>query len=102
MLSWPGERAVMSVADVMNRVRRLEELTRGLSKEVARWKEGGDPLLYLERRSYLNAIQDALAGLEAARVVLARAGQRLQDEQAREQGEEGEEEEAREEVRSAS
>jgi hypothetical protein len=69
---------VISVTDVVKRVRRLEELTRGLSREVALWKEGNDPLLYLERRSYLNAIQDALAGVEAARVVLARASQRMQ------------------------
>jgi hypothetical protein len=63
---------------VEKRLRRLEELTRGLSKEVALWKEGNDPLLYLERKSYLNAIQDALAGVEAARVVVARALQRMQ------------------------
>ena len=72
--------AVISVADMVKRVRRLEELTHGLSREVALWKEGNDPLLYLERRSYLNAIQDALAGVEAARVVLSRAHQRLAEE----------------------
>ena len=71
---------MISVTDVVKRVRRLEELTRGLSREVALWKEGNDPLLYLERRSYLNAIQDALAGVEAARVVLAKAGQRIHNE----------------------
>lgn len=71
-----GEDIVISVADMTARVRRLEELTRGLAKEVALWKGGNDPLLYLERRSYLNAMQDALAGLEEARVVLARAIQR--------------------------
>ena len=63
--------------DVAARARRLEELTRGLAKEVALWKEGNDPLLYLERKSYLRAIQDALAGVEAARVVMARAAQRM-------------------------
>jgi len=74
---------MFSVADVTARVRRLEELTRGLAKEVALWKEGNDPLLYLERRSYLNAIQDALAGVDAARVVMARAAQRMQNDAAR-------------------
>jgi hypothetical protein len=69
---------VITATDVVARLRRLEELTRGLSKEVALWKEGNDPLLYLERKSYLNAIQDALAGVEAARVALARAAQRMQ------------------------
>jgi hypothetical protein len=91
ILSWPGVCAVILVTDVVKRVRRLEDLTRGLSREVALWKEGTDPLLYLERRAYLNAILDALAGVEAARVVLARASQRLQDEEQREQsGEQGE------------
>jgi hypothetical protein len=60
-------------AGLEGRVRRLEVLSRGLAKEVGLWKAGDDPLLYLERRAYLNAIQDALAGLEGARVVLAKA-----------------------------
>jgi hypothetical protein len=68
---------MLGVADVRARVRRLEELTRGLAKEVTLWREGNDPLLYLERKGYLNAIQDALAGVEAARVVLAKACQRM-------------------------
>jgi len=59
------------------RQRRLEKLTLGLAREVQLWKEGNDPLLFAERRDYLKAIQDALAGLDEARVVLARAGQRL-------------------------
>jgi hypothetical protein len=35
-------------------------------------KECNVPLSYLERRAYLGAIRDALAGVEAARVVLVR------------------------------
>jgi hypothetical protein len=71
-------------------LRRLEELTRGLAKEVSLWKEGNDPLLYLERKAYLNAVQDALAGVEEARVVLARALQRVGGERCRpDEGEEG-------------
>ena len=73
--------------DVTARVRRLEELTRGLAKEVALWKEGNDPLLYLERKSYLHAIQDALAGVEAARVVMAKAAQRMRKDVGGAQGE---------------
>jgi hypothetical protein len=72
---------VIGMTDVVARVRRLEELMRGLSREVALWKEGNDPLLYLERRAYLNAIEDAMADLEAARLVLARAAQRMRGEQ---------------------
>jgi len=71
---------VIELTDLKARVRRLDELTRGLAREVAIWKEADDPLLYLERRAYLKAIQDALAGVESARVVLARARQRLEAE----------------------
>jgi hypothetical protein len=71
---------MITLTDLSARVRRLDELTRGLAKEVAIWKEGDDPLLYRERRAYLGAIQDALAGVESARVVLARARQRLEPE----------------------
>jgi hypothetical protein len=67
----------MNLTDMTARVHRLDELMRGLAKEVARWKEGNDPLLYAERKAYLKAIQDALAGVEEARVVLAKALQRL-------------------------
>jgi hypothetical protein len=37
-------------------------------------------LLYLERRAYLAGLQDAIAGVEGARVILARARQRMADE----------------------
>jgi hypothetical protein len=70
---------MITLADLAARMRRLEELTRGLAKEVAVWREGDDPLLYVERKAYLEAIQDALAGMESARVVLARARQRLEN-----------------------
>ena len=69
---------MINLADVTARVRRLDELTRGLAKEVVLWKECNDPLLYLERKAYLDAIQDALAGMESARVVLAKARQRIE------------------------
>ena len=70
----------MTLRDLTTRVRRLDELSRGLAKEVVLWKECNDLLLYLERRAYLGAIQDALAGVEAARVVLAKARRRLERE----------------------
>jgi hypothetical protein len=62
------------------RVRRLYALAGGLAKEVVLIRQGNDPLLYLERRAYLAALRDALAGVEGARVVLARARQRMADE----------------------
>jgi hypothetical protein len=73
----------MTLTDLRRRVERLEDLARGLAKEVVLWKKADDPLLYVERKGYLNAIQDALAGVEAARVVLARARQRLEPSVAR-------------------
>jgi hypothetical protein len=53
-------------------------LSRGLAIEVVLRKAANDPLLYLERKAYLTAIQDALAGVAGARVALARARQRLE------------------------
>ncbi len=69
----------MTLADLAARVRRLDELMRGLAKELALWKEGNDPLLYLERQAYLKAIQEALTAVETARIVLAKARQRTED-----------------------
>jgi hypothetical protein len=68
----------MNRADLQARVHRLDQLARGLAKEVTLWKSGNDPLLYLERKAYLGAIQDALAGVESARVVLAKVVQRME------------------------
>ncbi|MGL4553908.1 MAG: hypothetical protein ACRC33_22340 [Gemmataceae bacterium] len=70
---------MIEIADIDGRLTRLEQLTRGLAKEVVLWREGSDPLLYLERKAYLNGVQDALAGLESARVALARASRRLRE-----------------------
>ncbi len=67
----------MNLRQLGARVQRLEELARGLAREVWLWKKGDDPLLYLERKAYLGAIQDALAGVESARVILVKARQRL-------------------------
>jgi hypothetical protein len=75
----------MNLADLTGRVQRLDQLMRGLAREVALWKEGTDPLLHQERRAYLKGIQDALAGVETARAALAQARQRLQQEQDRPQ-----------------
>jgi hypothetical protein len=65
----------MTLADLQARVRRLDQLARGLAKEISLWKDCNDPLLYLERKAYLSGIQDALAGVETARVALAKAMQ---------------------------
>jgi hypothetical protein len=67
----------MNLADLSARVERLDQLSRGLAKEAILIRAGDDPLLYLERKAYLGAIQDALSGVEAARVTLAQARRRL-------------------------
>jgi hypothetical protein len=53
------------------RKRRLERLSRGLMKEAVIVDEHDDPFLRVERLAYLQALRDAIAGLETARVVLA-------------------------------
>ena len=68
----------MNLSDLRARVARLDQLARGLAKEVTLWKSCNDPLLYVERKAYLGAIQNALVGIEAARVALAKVMQRLE------------------------
>ena len=70
---------VIRGADVWLRIQRLEELTLDLHRDRVAWEKAEDPLLYLERRAYLAAIRTALQGVEDARVVLAKACQRLDE-----------------------
>jgi hypothetical protein len=61
------------------RIKRLEKLGMGLALEDVLWTKDNlhdHPLLFVETRAYLSAIRDALAGVEAARVVLAKARRR--------------------------
>ena len=68
----------LALKDVKARIERLDQLARGLAKEVPLQKGAEDVLLFRERRQYLRAVQDALAGAEAARVVLAGVVKRLE------------------------
>ena len=70
----------MNLKDLTTRVRRLDDLSRGLAKEVTLWKACDDPLLYVERKTYLRGIQKALEGTEEARVALVKVRQRLERE----------------------
>jgi hypothetical protein len=70
--------AEMGLADIKRRIERLDKLARGFAVEVGRWKGINDPLLFRERKAYLGAVQDALAGVEAVRVVLAGVVRRLE------------------------
>jgi hypothetical protein len=70
---------MITLDGLTGRYERLAALSRGLAKEVVIIRAGNDPLLYLERKEYVNALGDAIAGVESARVALAKALHRLQD-----------------------
>jgi hypothetical protein len=69
----------MSAAALSARVRRLDQLALGVAREVQLVGQD-DFLLYVERREYLTALHRMCAGLESARVVLAKARQRIDGE----------------------
>ncbi len=73
-----GKGSVFQLHHVQARVVRLDELTRGLRKEIVAIAAGEDPLLYLERKAYMTALRGAVEGLDQARVVLAGAAMRLE------------------------
>jgi hypothetical protein len=72
--------------DLRARIERLDRLARGLAKEVGLQRGAENVLLFRERRQYLRAVQEALAGAEAARVVLAGVVKRLQGDCRRRRG----------------
>jgi hypothetical protein len=67
----------MSAADIVARVRRLDQLSRGLAKEIQLVEEADDPMLYVERIEYLKAMRQARAGVENALAALAKAKHRI-------------------------
>jgi hypothetical protein len=68
---------MLSVEQVNGRYGRLEALSVGLAREMTLVQQAADPLLYLALKAYLGALGDALAGVEDARVTLAKALQRI-------------------------
>jgi hypothetical protein len=68
----------LTLNDLKARIARLEQLAQGLAREVDQQRGAEDVLLFRERRQYLKAVQDALAGAEAARVVLAGVVKRME------------------------
>jgi hypothetical protein len=68
----------MTLHHIAARIRRLDALFLGLGREVALIAKGDDPLLYLERQAYLPGLHCAASGLENARVILAKARQRIE------------------------
>jgi hypothetical protein len=69
---------MMGLAEIKGRVVRLQRLAEGLAKEVRLWRGCEDLLLSRERKAYLDGIQDALAGVEAARVTLEKVVCRIE------------------------
>ena len=72
----------MNAAALAARVRRLDQLSRGVAREISVVSKADDPLLYLERQAYLAALRGILGGLEAALVVLVKARQRMDGDRA--------------------
>jgi hypothetical protein len=68
----------LTLADLKVRIARLERLAKRLAKEVDLQCGAEDLLLFRERKQHLAAVQDALAGAEAARVVLAGVVKRME------------------------
>jgi hypothetical protein len=66
----------MSAADILARIRRLDQLSRGLAKEIQLVERADDPMWYIERKEYLTAIRKVRAGIEDALVLLVKAKQR--------------------------
>ena len=69
----------MTPADLEARIRRLDELARGLLREAYLVQHQEVPLLeHRETREYVAGIDAVIAGVEDARAVLARAVQRVE------------------------
>jgi len=62
----------MNRQDLKTRKRRLEELIRGLFLEASLWRTCSAPIMALDRLAYMDAIHEAIHGLESARIILAR------------------------------
>jgi hypothetical protein len=62
------------------RMERLAKLAQGLAEEASIWKKCDAPVLYVHRLEYVEGIQEAVSGLEKARVVLARMIQQEEEE----------------------
>ena len=69
---------MIQLPQIKARIARLHELTVNLGKEVTTQKAQEGLLLPLERRQYLDGLQNALAELDAARVVLAGVVKRME------------------------
>jgi hypothetical protein len=62
----------MNLTDMRARMQRLAKLAQGLAQEASLWRKCNAPVLYVHRLEYMEGIQDAVSGLEKARVALAK------------------------------
>ena len=70
---------MFTLKDMRARVVRLEQVARENAEEANLIEDAERTLLLPgERKQYLNAIYDAIAGLEAARVVMQKAVKRVE------------------------
>jgi hypothetical protein len=67
----------MNLEHISERIRRLEKLWQGLTREIGIVKHQDNPLLPRERQDYTLALTNAIAALELAHQVLAQARQRM-------------------------
>jgi hypothetical protein len=73
------EAQLMNVTDLRSRVRRLEQLVAGLSRGSLLWRDCNAPVLYVDRLKYLEGADRAIHGLEKARVAMAKACRRIEE-----------------------
>jgi hypothetical protein len=69
----------MRLRDLRARIARLEQLSRGLSLEEMHWRKADAPVRSAERDAYRAALHRAVHAVEAARLVLVRACQRVEE-----------------------
>jgi hypothetical protein len=69
----------MNLTDLRSRIRRVEELVAGLSKELNLWKDCDGPILYVDRLAYTQGIDQAIHGPETARLAMVKMCQRIEE-----------------------
>jgi hypothetical protein len=69
----------MNLTDFRSRIHRLEQLVAGLSKELNLWKDCDGPILYVDRLEYTRGIDQAIHGLETARLAMVKVCQRIEE-----------------------
>jgi len=74
--------ADFTLAGIKARIRRLHQLSKGLNREYYHMRCELGALTFAEYLEYMQAIREALAGVEAARVALVVAVWRIEDEEA--------------------